>query len=72
MRLIISMNALWIFVMASSVIGALLLISSAFASGAPQQAAGAAMGVGCAAIPYVFVRALSEIRNNRTAEVDDD
>ena len=72
MRLIISMKALWIVVMASSVIGALLLISTAFADGAPQQAAGAAMGVGCAAIPYIFVRALSEIRNDRSEEESDD
>ncbi len=42
----------------------LFLVISAFttASGAPQEAALAALGVACAAIPYCMARAVQELK----------
>ena len=50
-----------------SVIGGLLLAFSFAGSSAPQQAAGAAMAAACGILPYVFSRALTELRQPRKA-----
>jgi hypothetical protein len=56
------MKAAWILVVITSSIGALmLLLTFAASNGAPQEAAGAALAIGMAAIPYCFARALTEI-----------
>lgn len=50
---------LYLFVLAGASIGGLqLYLTFTAAESAPQEAAGAAMAVACAVIPYVFVRAL--------------
>lgn len=53
---------LWFVTIVGTVAGA-LLVASSFGPGnsAPQQAALAAIGVGCAVIPYVFTRACEGI-----------
>jgi hypothetical protein len=52
-------NFFFFFPIVGSVIGGLLLLFTVLGSGsAPQQAAGAAMAVGMAVIPYVFARSL--------------
>ena len=56
------MKALWIIVAIASAFGALtLFLTIGSANGAPQEAAGSAMAVGLAVIPYCFARALSEL-----------
>ena len=46
-----------------SILGALVLVFGVLgAEGAPQEAAAATIGVGLAAIPYVFARAISELQ----------
>ncbi len=46
-----------------SILGALVLIFGVLgAEGAPQEAAAAAIGIGLAAIPHVFARAISELQ----------
>ena len=73
MSLSISLKVLWIAVMVAAGIAALvLIIGVASAGGAPQEAAAAAIAAAIAVIPYIFVRAVSEFRNNREAEVSDD
>lgn len=51
----------WVLTMLGAVIGGGFLLSSFAASGAPQQAAAAAIGIGFAVLPYCFTRALSEL-----------
>ncbi len=72
MRLSISLKVIWIAVMVAAVIALLVfIIGVTAANGAPQEAAASAMAVAIAAIPYIFARAVSELRNTRS-EVDDD
>ena len=53
---------LWILAIIGSILGGLIaLIGVAAASGAPQEAAAAAMGVAFAVIPYCLARAASEV-----------
>lgn len=40
--------------------GMILLFAVPFASGAPQEAAGAAIAIACAVIPYCMARAVDE------------
>ena len=50
-----------------SILGVLVLVFGVLgAEGAPQEAAAAAIGVGLAAIPYVFARAISELQARNT------
>ncbi|HHR6093566.1 TPA: hypothetical protein ACS781_000659 [Providencia alcalifaciens] len=58
------MKALWIIVAICSVIGVVdgFLPAITLASSAPQQAAGAAIGIAWAVIPYCFVKAISMLR----------
>ncbi len=52
----------WIVTIISSSLGGLFAFGGvAFANGAPQEAAAAAIGVACAVIPYCIARAVSEI-----------
>jgi hypothetical protein len=49
---------LWLAVLLGALFGALTLaLTNATASGAPQQAAGAAIAVGYGVLPYVLARA---------------
>jgi magnesium-transporting ATPase (P-type) len=53
---------LWVLTIIGSVIGGLIVLGGVLgASGAPQEAAAAAIGVACAVIPYCLARAVSEI-----------
>lgn len=53
---------IWCVVLICAALGELLLVFGAFdATGAPQQAAAAAMAVGIAVIPYVGARAIESI-----------
>jgi hypothetical protein len=52
----------WVIAIVGAVFGGLQLFSSMMsATGAPQQAAGAAMGAAMAIIPYVIARAVDEL-----------
>lgn len=55
------MKLLWILVAVCSVIGFVngMLPAIILAESTPQQAAGAAIGIGWAVIPYCFVKAVS-------------
>ena len=56
------MRFLWLLPLFGSLIGGLFLVDAMLDSaGAPQQAAGAAIAVGFAALPYIFVRAADEL-----------
>ena len=58
-------NFLWILTALGSVLGALVAIVGVLAAtGAPQEAAAAAVGIACAVIPYCLARAASEIRGS--------
>jgi hypothetical protein len=53
----------WLITFVGALVGGLFLLIAFFGSnGAPQQAAGAAIGIGCAVIPYCLARAVSELR----------
>jgi hypothetical protein len=55
---------LWVITFLMSIVALVLLISVALSAGsAPQQAAGAALALGIAAIPYVMARAYSELKD---------
>jgi hypothetical protein len=55
---------LWIVVIAGSLIGgSIAFFGVMLANGAPQEAAAAAVGLACAAIPYCLARAASEFKN---------
>lgn len=57
------MPFLWFMTAAGAVIGAFFTFSAlAEAHSAVQQAAGAALGLACAVIPYCFARAVSEMK----------
>ena len=49
---------LWLVTMLSTCLGGYLLFGALFAGAAPAQAAGAAVAVGFAVIPYVFTRSI--------------
>jgi sugar phosphate permease len=52
----------WVLTIIGSVIGGLLILFTLLsAKGAPQEAAGAAVGLSFAIIPYCIARALSEM-----------
>lgn len=54
----------WQLTQLGSVVGALLLgFGVAGANGAPQEAAVAAVAIGCAVIPYCMARAVDERRD---------
>lgn len=56
-------KALWIITIIFSILGALVFVGTvASSNGAPQEAAGAAMALCLAVIPYVISRAVSEIK----------
>ena len=53
------MKLIWLLTIVGCLVGGLLLyITVTSASGAPQEAAGAAIAVACAVIPYCFARSL--------------
>jgi sugar phosphate permease len=55
----------WVLTIIGSVIGGLMIFATlASAKGAPQEAAGAAIGLSFAIIPYCIARAVSEIRRS--------
>jgi hypothetical protein len=55
------MKFMWFLTAAGSVIGGVIMILGvAGANGSPQQAAAAAIGIGCAVIPYCLTRSMSE------------
>lgn len=55
-------NLFYLFVLAGAIIGGLEFLGMmAAAASAPQQAAGAAMAVAWAVIPYAFARAFDEM-----------
>jgi hypothetical protein len=55
----------WVISILGSALGVLTLISTLkSATGAPQEAAGAAMAISFAVIPYCVARAVSEIQSN--------
>ena len=57
---------LWVCTMLGSLIGLFfLLVVLTAAKGAPQEAAGAAIAVACAVIPYCLARAVSELERRR-------
>ena len=53
----------WILVIIGTLLGGFSVVMAIFAEAAPAQAAGAALGVGLAVVPYCFARALEGISN---------
>lgn len=54
---------LWVLVLLGSLLGTLGLAASfLLAGGAPQQAAGAALSIGVAVVPYCLARAAEGLR----------
>jgi drug/metabolite transporter (DMT)-like permease len=61
------MNVIWLAPILGALVGAVFLVSALFGTqSAPQQAAGAALAAACCVIPYVFARAVHEIRELNT------
>ena len=57
------MKALWVIALICGVIGFVQGVLSVFgANSAPQQAAGAAMGIAWAVIPYCICRAIQQMK----------
>lgn len=57
------MKALWVIALICGVIGFFQGVLAVFgASSAPQQAAGAAMGIAWAVIPYCICRAIQQMK----------
>jgi hypothetical protein len=57
------MKAAWILVIITSSLGAItLLLTLGSSESAPQEAAGAGLAIGMAAIPYCLARAVGELR----------
>lgn len=53
---------LWILTIVGALIGgSFFLLTLLTADSAPQEASGAALAIGCAVIPYVLARAVSEL-----------
>ncbi len=62
-------NMFWLITIMGALFGgAILAVGFASANGAPQQAAAAALGIGCAVIPYCLARAISERADRRHAD----
>lgn len=60
--------SLWALTIIGSVLGGLVSVVGVLAAtGAPQEAAAAAIGVACAVIPYCLARAVSEISDSSTS-----
>lgn len=56
------MKFLWLLTFVGSFIGGLMNLFALFGSNtAPQEAAGAAMAVACAVIPYCMARSVAEM-----------
>lgn len=56
----------WVVAIVGAAVGFLQFVAAMNnATGAPQQAAGAAMAVACAVIPYVVARAVDELTRKR-------
>ena len=52
----------WVITALASAVGLFILFATlSSASGAPQEAAGAAIAVACVAIPHVFTRAMEGV-----------
>lgn len=61
---------LWTLTVIGSVLGGLVALVGVWgATGAPQEAAAAAIGVACAVIPYCLARAVSEINDSTSTLV---
>jgi formate/nitrite transporter FocA (FNT family) len=59
------MYILWIIVIIGAILGALVVFLGILSSsGAPQEAAAAAIGVSLAVIPYCLARAVLEIKKS--------
>ena len=57
------MKFLWILTAAGAVLGTLVwLLGVVSAKGAPQEAAAAAIGIALGVLPYVFTRAVQEMK----------
>jgi hypothetical protein len=55
----------WLVTIAGAVAGGVALVVTFITStGAPQQAAGAAIAVACSVIPYCFTRAVEKINRS--------
>lgn len=52
----------WVGALLGAVVGGLMVAVALVGGNAPQQGAGAAVGVGLAVVPYVFARAFDAIR----------
>jgi hypothetical protein len=64
------MKALWLVPIIGALLGSLVfLLTLASATGAPQEAAGHAMAIALAVIPYVLVRAVYFMTETRV-EID--
>jgi hypothetical protein len=59
------MKMFWWLAIIGAVAGAIGLVSTFAANGAPQQAAGAAIAVALAVLPYCLARAVEGIRGER-------
>jgi hypothetical protein len=63
------MKALWVISMLSAIVGGLTATFGVlFATGAPQEAAAAAIGLSIAVIPYCFARAYESIDNEKRSK----
>lgn len=58
---------LWFATLLSTLFGGLFLSAAFFSDSAPQQAAAAALGLGCAALPYVLARSWDELMRDPVA-----
>ena len=56
------MPVLWLIALLGSVAGALFLFMALAAQGAPQEAAGAALAIAFAVIPYCLARAVEKMK----------
>lgn len=61
-------NVFCIFSLIGSIVGGLFVLGAFIESGAPQQAAIAAIGIGIAVVPYCFSRAVDELSKNSATE----
>ncbi len=56
------LKLLWVVTAVAAAFGAFVFVTSTMAAnGAPQEAAGAAMAVALAVIPYIFTRCMQEL-----------
>ena len=63
------MQILWILVVFGCLIGVVSLAEAIFSTAAPQQAAGAAIAVACAVIPYCFARACHVLTDRKVDRI---